>query len=316
MGAAGQAARGGTAGRAGATRALLWRQMQRAVGTGPAEGGWQAPLPPLGFLRQVPRAGGTGRVRAGPRPGAVRGFGKLLCLPRGRAARLGLAAGGRHLALPRLLARRAGCGVLPGWGAQREQGAANTAPQSPARAAPRPPDARPGQAGLRAPGSSSELTCRCSPSPAGPPAASAPRRRGRRRTGRAQARAPGTLGHSAAPPRSLGGRQPSATLASAPPTRSARAHRHSPLHPRRLPGPPHRGREPSPVHLAPLPGSGAAHLPRAALRCAPRPRDPRLPPPPQRMSAHPSHSPGDPPSPAHISPLGTPRNRPSWCTPV
>lgn len=55
----------------------------------------------------------------------------------------------------------------------------------------------------RCPGSSSVLTCHHSLSPAGLPAASSPHRRDTKKT--ARARAPGSLGHTAAPPRSLGG---------------------------------------------------------------------------------------------------------------
>lgn len=55
----------------------------------------------------------------------------------------------------------------------------------------------------RCPGSSSVLTCHHSLSPAGPPAASSPHRRDTKKT--ARARALGSLGHTAAPPRSLGG---------------------------------------------------------------------------------------------------------------
>lgn len=149
-------------------------------------------------------------------------------------------------------------------------------------ATPWPPDAHPGQAGLRCPGSSWGLTCRRSPSPAGPPAASAPRQRGTRRTARARARALGTLGHSAAPPRSLGGlsaRHPPG-LRAAPPLCPGRTSTH-----------------PSLVHPAPLPGTTGApsvvsdrgrpahpHPPRAAPPAPPGPPSASPPAPPVRIS--------------------------------
>lgn len=71
-------------------------------------------------------------------------------------------------------------------------------------------------------GSPSGLTHHCSLSPAGPPAASAPRRRGRR-IAKVPARVRGSLGHTAAPPRSLEG-------LSAP--ELPWAHPYTPSHPR------------------------------------------------------------------------------------
>lgn len=96
------------------------------------------------------------------------------------------------------------------------------------------------------PGSPSRLTHHCSLSPAGPPAASAPRQRGRR-TVKVPARVQGSLGHTAAPPRSLEG-------LSAPAL--PRAHPCTPSHPHR---------EPSSAHPAPLPADCRS------AKCNPRP---------------------------------------------
>lgn len=48
------------------TQDLLWGQVSRAVGTGPAQGRCQASLPPFSFLWHVPLEGDTRQVRAGP----------------------------------------------------------------------------------------------------------------------------------------------------------------------------------------------------------------------------------------------------------
>lgn len=102
-------------------------------------------------------------------------------------------------------------------------------------------------------GSPSGLTRHHSLSPAGPPAASAPRRRGRRMA-RALARARSSLGHTAAPPRSLEG-------LSAPAL--PRAHPCTPSHP---------GREPSPAHPTPLP------IDRKSTKCSLQPGTSHAPP--------------------------------------
>lgn len=114
---------------------------------------------------------------------------------------------------------RAGCGEGAARSAQAARSPARLRcpprPRSPAPAGPckqNPLSPSRATAWPRVPGLLGLTRHRCL-APAGPPAASAPRRRGRRRT----ARAPGTLGHSAAPPRSLGGRQPSAAPARHPP---------------------------------------------------------------------------------------------------
>lgn len=213
-----------------------------------------ARLPPAHPARRRCRAGKTGARPAWP-AGCSAGSagGQLPYLPGVGAARLGLAVGMEQLALPRLLARLAGSVVIPGRGAQREQGAANITPSVTKPAPPLGPlTPTLARQDSRCPGSSSGLTRHCSPSPAGPPGASAPRRRGRRRT--ARARAPGTLGHTTAPPRSLGGlsaqHQPGPPRC---PPALPRAHQRTPLRPRGLLGSPRPVREPSAAHPAPLP---------------------------------------------------------------
>lgn len=172
-------------------------------------------------------------------------WGQLPHLPGVGAAWWGLAVGRQHLLLSWLITPMADSVVIPGRGAQQEQGPANRNPQllSPACG----PQRQPQLSRALEPGSPSGLTRHCSLSPAGPPAASAPRRRGRR-TAKVPARARGSLGHTAAPPRSLRG-------LSAP----ALPHTHpcTPFHP---------GREPSLAHPAPLPAGCRS------TKCSLRPR--------------------------------------------